>query len=66
MRILLDEYMRKKKLTERQVSIMTGIPQSTVHGIKKGAMPRMDTMELLAKGLHMMINDLVDTPYLKK
>lgn len=58
--------MRKKKLSERQVSIMTGVPQSTVHGIKKGAMPRIDTLELLAKGLHIMINDLIDTQYIKK
>ncbi len=67
MKIVLDEYMRAKNLTERQVSIMTGVPQSTVHGIRKGAMARIDTIELLAKGLHIMINDLIESDYnLKK
>lgn len=66
MKILLDDYMREKRLTERQVSIKTGVPQSTINGIRNGAMPRADTIERLAAGLSLMINDLVDSPYLKK
>lgn len=66
MKILLDNYMREKSLTERQVSIMTRVPQSTINGIRNGAMPRADTIERLAAGLNLMINDLVDSPYLKK
>lgn len=66
MKILLDDYMRKHNLTERQLSLITGVPQSTINGIRNGAMPRADTIERLAAGLNLMINDLVDSPYLKK
>lgn len=61
MKILLDEYMKKKNLTERQVSIMTGLSKSTIHEIKGGSMPRIDTMVMLAKGLHMKVRDLTDS-----
>lgn len=51
MKILLDVYMNKNNLTERQVSRMTGLSRSTIHEIRTGAvMPRIDTMEILAKG----------------
>ena len=61
MKILLDELMQKRKLTERQVSIMTGLSPSTVHEIRKGAMPRVDTLELLARGLKVKLYDLLET-----
>lgn len=65
MKILLDEYMDKNNLTERQVSRMTGLSRSTIHEIRTGAaMPRIDTMEILAKGLQIKISDLVDSPYI--
>lgn len=64
MKILLDEIMYKKNLTIRQVSIMTGIPKSTIADIASGrTSPRMDTMEQLAKGLKMRISDLYESPY---
>ncbi|WP_306806311.1 helix-turn-helix domain-containing protein [Enterocloster bolteae] len=53
--------MQKRKLTERQVSIMTGLSPSTVHEIRKGAMPRVDTLELLARGLKVKLYDLLET-----
>ena len=50
MKILLDELMNKKNLTIRQVSILTGVPKSTVSDIvSRGRIPRLDTMEQLAK-----------------
>lgn len=61
MKILLDELMQKRRLTERQVSIMTGLSPSTVHEIRKGSMPRVDTLELLARGLKVKFYDLLDT-----
>ncbi len=66
MKILLDEIMKSRRLTERQVSILTKIPQSTVHDIRKGAMARLDTLESLAKGLNVMINDLLESDYIYK
>lgn len=63
MKILLDELMQKRKLTEGQVSILTGLSGSTVHEIRRGSMPRIDTLEILAKGLGVKISDLIDSPY---
>ena len=64
MRILLDEIMYKKNLTIRQVSIMTGIPKSTIADIVSGkTIPRMDAMERLAIGLKMRISDLYESSY---
>lgn len=64
MKILLDDYMIKKNLSESQVSMMTGLSRSTIHEIRKGSMPRVDTVELLAIGLHIRISDLLDSPHL--
>lgn len=64
MRILLDKIMYSKNLTVRQVSIMTGIPRSTINDIMNHKkMPRMDTMEKLAIGLKIKISDLYDSDY---
>lgn len=64
MKIILDIEMAKRKLSVRQVSRMTGIPASTISDImNERSMPRMDTMELLAKGLHTRISDLYESPY---
>lgn len=64
MRILLDKIMYSKNLTVRQVSIMTGIPKSTINDIMNHKkMPRMDTMEKLAAGLKIKISDLYDSDY---
>lgn len=64
MKILLDEIMEQRNLTERQVSILTGLSRSTVHEIRKGSMPRADTLEQLAKGLKIKISDLMESEYL--
>lgn len=64
MKILLDEIMEQRNLTERQVSILTGLSRSSVHEIRKGSMPRADTLEQLAKGLKIKISDLVESEYL--
>lgn len=64
MRILLDEVMDRMKLTERQVSELTGLPRSLVHDIRRGSRPRIDTVEQLAKGLGIRIRDLMESDYL--
>lgn len=64
MKILLDKIMNKKNLTIRQTSILTGVPRSTISDIITGkTMPRIDTLEQLAAGLKVSINDLFESPY---
>ena len=64
MKILLDKVMYSKNLTIRQVSLLTGVPRSTVSDILTGrTVPRIDTMERLAAGLKISINDLFESPY---
>lgn len=64
MKILLNEIMFKKKLSIRQVSIMTGISKSAISKIMNDeASPTLDTLERLAKGLKVRISDLFDSPY---
>lgn len=56
--------MYKKNLSIRQVSILTGLPKSTIADILSGrTIPRMDTMEQLAAGLKVHISDLYESPY---
>jgi transcriptional regulator with XRE-family HTH domain len=56
--------MYSKNLSVRQVSIMTGIPKSTVYDIMTGRkIPRIDTMEVIAAGLKIRISDLYESPY---
>lgn len=63
MRILLDDILAKKNLSIRQVSILTGVPRSTIEDIILGKRsPRMSTMEKLAEGLNVRITDLFDSP----
>ena len=64
MKILLSKIMLEKKLTIRQVPIMTGISRSTVSRIMNGKVsPSADTLELLAKGLKVRIYDLIESDY---
>lgn len=63
MKILLGEIMCEKNLTTRQVSILTGVPRSTISDILSGrSSPRMKTMERLAAGLNVRITELYDSP----
>ena len=64
MKILLDKIMHEKNLSVRQVSIMTGVPKSTVNRIMNGDVsPTADTLETLAKSLKIHITDLIESPY---
>lgn len=56
--------MYQRKLTIRQVSIMTGVPKSTISDIvSERTSPRLETLEKLAAGLKVHITDLFDSPY---
>ena len=64
MKILLGKIMMEKKLSIRQVAILTGVPRSTLNDIISGrTSPRLDTLEQLARGLKVRISDLYDSPY---
>ena len=63
MKMLLDKIMHEKNLTVRQVSYKTGIPKSTISEICNGRIPRLDTLEQLAKGLNMKMSDLYESEY---
>lgn len=58
MKIILDEIMKKRKLSNRQVAYMTGISKSTVDAVRKGRTPKMSTMQKIAKGLEVHLEDL--------
>lgn len=63
MKILIAEIIYKKNLSLRQVSILTGIPKSTLNDLCNGSIPRLDTLEQIAKGLQVRMHDLYDSPY---
>lgn len=53
--------MYDKNLSVRQVSYLTGVPRSTIFDICNGTMPRMDTIEDIARGLKLRISDLYES-----
>lgn len=64
MKILLGDIMYERNLTARQVEIMTGISKSTVSRIANNQIvPRLDTLEELAKGLNIKISDLYESDF---
>lgn len=64
MKILLSKIMYEKKLSVRQVSIMTGVSKSAISKIMNDEVsPTIDTLERLAKGLKVRISDLLESPY---
>lgn len=64
MKVLLDQIMYERNLTVRQVSIMTGVPKSTISDIvSRRISPRLNTLEQLATGLKVHITDLFESTY---
>lgn len=62
MKVLLGQIMYDKNLSVRQVSIMTGVSKSTINRIVNGQVsPTLDTVEQLAKGLHLKVTDLFES-----
>ena len=60
LKYLMDLY----HVTTAQLSAKTGVPESTITKIRSKVTlsPSMDTLQALAKGLNVSINDLVDHP----
>ena len=64
MKILLSEIMYDKNISVRQLSIMSGVPRSTISDImNEKHSPTLDNMELLAKALKVRITDLFESEY---
>lgn len=64
MKILLGDIMYKKNLTVRQVSILTGVPKSTIGRITNNQVsPNLDTLEQIAQGLNIHITDLFESDF---
>lgn len=63
MKILLDKIMYQKKLSIRQVSLMTGVSKSSVREcMNEDSNPKICTLEKLARGLKCHITDLFESP----
>ena len=61
MKIVLYKRMYERNLTIRQLSIMTGVPKSTIQELmNEESNPRIRTLEKLAHGLHCQITDLFE------
>jgi len=61
MKILLADIMYERNLTVRQVSIMTGVPKSTIHNIMlEKTSPTLDTLAKISDGLKVSVNDLFE------
>ena len=64
MKILLSEIMSKRKLSIRQVSVMTGLSKSTIQNtMDELSNPTIRTMEKLAVGLNISIESLYESDY---
>ena len=64
MKILLGDARADRELTLEKLANISGISKSTLQRIEIGAVsPTMDTMEKLAKAMHMKITDLFESEY---
>ena len=64
MKILIGEILYKRKISYRQLSIMTGIPKSTIADIcNEVTVPRIDILETIAKALNVRILDLFESDF---
>ncbi len=64
MKILTWEARIKHNLTLEALAKATGISKTTLNDIENGkTIPRLDTLEQIAKALNMRITDLYDSVY---
>lgn len=62
MKILLSQIMYERNLSVRQLSIMSGVPKSTVQeDMNEDSNPKIKTLEKLAIGLNCRITDLFES-----
>lgn len=62
MKILLSQIMYERNISVRQLSIMSGVPKSTIYeDMDENSNPKIKTLEQLANGLNCRITDLFDS-----
>lgn len=61
MKILLEEYRQKRKLNQRELSDLSGVPQPMISEIENEIVknPTVGTLSKLARALRCLIDDLV-------
>lgn len=64
MKILLGQILYDRKISYQQLATKTGLSKAGISYICEGKkMPRIDTLEVIAKALNMRISDLYDSEY---
>lgn len=64
-KMLLKDILQERNLTYRKAAELTGVPKSTLQAIAEGKRdPKISTLESIAKGLGIRIEDLFLTDYL--
>lgn len=61
MKILLEEYRRKRKLNQRELSDLSSVPQPMISEIESATVknPTVATLYKLAKALRCTVDDLI-------
>ena len=60
-KLKIKEYREQKKLSYRQLEILSGVSRTMIFNIEKGKRsPTIDILERLAKGLRVSIHDLIE------
>ncbi len=60
-KLKIKEYREQKKLSYRQLEILSGVSKTMISNIEKGKRsPTIDILEKLAKGLKVSIHDLIE------
>lgn len=64
MKILLGDIMYRKNISVRQLSLMAGIPKSTISNImNERYSPTLEKLEKIAIALEVKISDLYESEY---
>lgn len=68
MKILLEEYRRKRKLNQAELSKLSSVPQPMISEIENEIVknPTVGTMCKLARALRCTVDDLIDDDPLRK
>lgn len=63
-KVLLKQILKKKGISFKRAEMMTGVSKSTLIDIAaEKSSPRLNTLEQIAEGMKLRINDLFDSPY---
>lgn len=68
MKILLEEYRTRRRMTQKQLSDCSGVPQPMISQIETEVVknPTAGTLAKLARALRCTVDDLIDDDPLRK